>query len=408
MLAIMTVMLQPDFQAALSQAAAQFGTPFYAYDWAVIERQVAAIKSAFVTSNAQAQVLYAMKANPALGILRRLHAQGIGFEAVSGGELERALRVGATGRQIVFNGPGKLEADIVRAQQAAAVIVLDAPGEVARVAALARANGSNAGCEVLLRVNPGLTVSTHDHLATGNASSKFGIPLEEVAATVAAAEAAGLRVLGLHLHIGSAITDPSDYRHALERVSALADQIGPRQVFDMGGGFGLDFDLAPLAQLGFAAAARFGAELWTEPGRALVARAGVLVARVLERKHTARRFAVLDAGMSELIRPMLYQAEHAVLALDAVSDAPSETLDLAGPACESGDILVRDATLPVLAIGDLVAILEAGAYGASMASHYLTRPRPPELLWIDGGWQVLRRRDTIDEILAAELSLEGV
>jgi diaminopimelate decarboxylase len=384
--------MHSEFKAKLRKAAQTFGTPLYAYDWAIIERQLERLRTAF----GEAKLFYAMKANPALGILQRLRARDVGFEAVSGGELERAVIAGARGERIVLNGPGKLDQDYARAAEIGATIILDNALEAKRCSSFAFGNN------VLIRVNPGLQVSTHDHLATGNASSKFGVKLEDVPTAVLNAEKVGLEVIGLQMHIGSSIEDPNDYVQALERMANLAKQIGSRRVFDMGGGFGLDFNLEPLAKLGWDAAKAFGAtELWVEPGRWLVAESGVLLTTVLERKQTARNFAVVDAGMSELIRPMLYDAKHPIENLS--HDSGLETIDIAGPACESGDILARDAQLPEARIGDVLMIGVAGAYGSSMASHYLTRPRPAEVLLEGEEWRVLRRRETIKELLALEL-----
>jgi diaminopimelate decarboxylase len=381
------------FNDALGAAARTYGTPLYAYDWQRIQHQLERLRTAF----GEARVFYAMKANPALGILKRLNAMNVGFEAVSGGELERAVMAGASGDQIVLNGPGKLIADYRRAREVGARLILDNKTEAARAASHA------FGAQVLIRVNPGLTVSTHDHLATGNANSKFGVALGDVPEAVRNAERAGLEVMGLQMHIGSSITDPHDYTDALERMANLASQIGSRRVFDMGGGFGLDFDLAPLAKLGWDAARAFGAtELWVEPGRWLVAQSGVLLTTVLERKATARSFAVVDAGMTELIRPMMYGATHPVQPLEAAPLRAAVTVDIAGPACESGDVLARDVTLPDPQPGDVLKLLDAGAYGSSMSSHYLTRPRPAEVLFEGGQWVMLRRRETLAELLRAE------
>ena len=387
--------VNPAFKSRLLEAAQTYGTPLYAYDWQKIQHQLERLRTAF----GEAKLFYAMKANPSLGILQRLNALGVGFEAVSGGELERAVIAGASGTEIVLNGPGKLNADYQRAREIGAYLILDNKLEATRAASHA------FGTQVLIRVNPGLTVSTHDHLATGNASSKFGVALHEVPEAVLNAERAGLEVIGLQMHIGSSITDPHDYTDALERMAGLAAQIGSRRVFDMGGGFGLDFDLAPLAGLAWDAARAFGAsELWVEPGRWLVAESGVLLTTVLERKATARHFAVVDAGMTELIRPMMYGAVHPVESL--TRDARELVrLDIAGPACESGDILARDVTLPDPHTGDVLAIGVAGAYGSSMSSHYLTRPRPAEVLLDGETWVPLRRRETLAELLLAETDL---
>ena len=386
--------MRTEFKTRLLEAANHFGTPLYAYDWVVIQTQLERIRAAF----GDARVFYAMKANPNLGILKRLNALDVGFEAVSGGEFERALLAGARADQIVLNGPGKLELDYIRAGEVGANIILDSVNEFARVARFA------PGSRVLIRVNPGLQVSTHDHLATGNATSKFGVRLEDVPNAVKLAEEAGLKVIGLHMHIGSSIEDPHDYADGLERMANLSKIIGSREVFDMGGGFGLEFDLVPLAKLAQEAAASFGArELWLEPGRWLVAQSGVLLTHVLERKETGRKFAVVDAGMSELIRPMLYGAVHGVESLTGSGNL--ETLDIAGPACESGDILAKDVSLPEPKIGDLLAVLNAGAYAGSMASNYLTRSRPAEVMLEHDAWVQLRRRDSLQEMLKAELEL---
>ena len=384
--------MRSEFRTLLLEAASKFGTPLYAYDWQIIQTQLERLQTAFGT----AKIFYAMKANPNLGIITRLNTLGAGFEAVSGGELERAVLAGATGTQIVMNGPGKLSADYARAKEVGAYIILDNADEAARAAKYA------PNAQVLIRVNPGLKVSTHDHLATGNASSKFGVSLTDVPTAVQNAEKSGLHVIGLQMHIGSSIEDPNDYAEALERMANLAKDIGSRQVFDMGGGFGLQFDLAPLAKLGHQAAHAFGAsELWIEPGRWLVAESGVLLTTILEKKKTARDFAVVDSGMSELMRPMLYGAVHE---MENLSSSRAETvLDIAGAACESGDILGRDVRLSDPEIGDVIAIKIAGAYGSSMASNYLTRPRPAEVLLENNVWVVLRRRETVQEMLQAEL-----
>lgn len=399
--------MRSEFQARLTEAAETFGTPLYAYDWHEIQARADSIWAAFGNlEGLQTRAFYAMKANPNLNLLRRLRKLNFGFEACSGGELERAILAGTPGssvvghdpNQIVMHGPGKLEADFVRALEVGATVALDSINESSRIAKVAPKS------RVLIRVNPGLRVSTHDHLATGNAESKFGVRIEDVTEAVSRAEKLGLEVAGLHMHIGSHIENPEDYTEALERVSGLVAQIGPREIFDMGGGFGLHFDLGPLAKLGQQAAARFQAkELWFEPGRFLVASSGALVVRVLEVKQTARKFAAIDAGMSELIRPMLYGAVHPVTSL--AEPREPETVDLAGPACESGDVLARDVSLPSPKAGDLLAIGTAGAYGASMASNYLTRSRPAEVLLENDAWHLLRRRETVQEMLRAELEL---
>lgn len=370
----------------LKEAADRFGTPLYVYDAAELDGALTRVRAAF----GDARLFYAMKANPNLTLLGRLRAAGVGFECVSAGELARAAKVGASGGEVLLNGPAKTDQEYRLGGELGASFVLDRPGEVGLLP---------PGSRVLVRVNPGLSVSTHDHLATGAASSKFGVRPAEVPGLLLGLREAGHEVLGLHLHIGSAIRDSGDFSAAFARISELRPQTGELGVLDVGGGWGLDADLGGVAAEARRAAAVFGAELWAEPGRYLVARSGVLLTRVMGRKTTGRDFTLLDAGMTELLRPMLYGAEHGVRALWEGQPTPS---DLAGPACESGDLLGLDVLLPLAERGDLLAVLDAGAYGAAMSSNYLTRPRPAEVLWDGQDWVVMRRRERLEDIWAAE------
>ena len=371
----------------LKEAADRFGTPLYVYDAAEVDAALTRVRAAF----GEARLFYAMKANPNLSLLARLRAAGVGFECVSAGELARASKVGARGGEVLLNGPAKTDEEYRLGAELGATFVLDRPGELELLP---------PGSRVLVRVNPGLSVSTHDHLATGAAGSKFGVRPAEVPGLLLGLREAGHHPLGLHLHIGSAIRDPADFSAAFARVSELRPQTGELGVLDVGGGWGLDADLGGIAAEARRAAAAFGAQLWAEPGRYLVARAGVLLTRVMGRKTTGRAFTLLDAGMTELLRPMLYGAEHGVRALwGEEGTTPS---DLAGPACESGDLLGRDVPLPPAERGDLLAILDAGAYGAAMSSNYLTRPRPAEVLWDGQDWAIMRRRERVQDIWAAE------
>ena len=372
--------------AQLLDAAAQFGTPLYVYDASELDAALKRVKAAFE----DARIFYAMKANPNLSLLRRWHNEGVGFECVSAGEIARAVRVGAPGHDLLVNGPAKSGEEYRLGSELGATFIVDRASELELL--LPRS-------KVLVRVNPGLDVSTHDHLATGAATSKFGVPMGEVPAVVAALRAAGHDLRGLHVHIGSAIQDPDDFTAAFARLGELRPLVGMLEVLDVGGGWGLDADLSGIAAQARRAAAAFGAALWVEPGRALIARAGTLLSRVVGLKSTGRDFVLLDAGMTELLRPMLYGASHPVRAL--WTRAGEQTYDLAGPACESGDVLARDVPLPTPVCGDVVALLDAGAYGTAMSSNYLTRPRPAEVLW-DGEWTVVRRRESVEEIWAGE------
>jgi len=378
--------------AHLLEAATQFETPLYAYDLATLERQLERVKIAFKG----ARLFYAMKANPNLTLLRFIRAAGFGFECVSHGELERGIHLGCSGEEILVNGPAKSAKEYERGAELGATFIVDRLSELEKLPPASR---------ILIRVNPALEVSTHDHLATGAAHSKFGVRLEEVSRALFRALELGHTVRGLHLHIGSAIRDATDFSLAFEKIAALAQITGPLEVLDCGGGWGLDAQLEDIAQVAFEAAAAFEAQLWVEPGRFLVAECGFLLSRVVGFKQTARNFALLDAGMTELIRPMLYGVEHPVRVLlpDSRFPIPDSRYDLAGPACESGDVLARDVTLPTLTEGDVVALEQAGAYSSAMSSHYLTRPHPMEVLWDGAEWKVIRARETVEDLWRLEL-----
>jgi diaminopimelate decarboxylase len=377
----------PDPQ--LLEAAQTYGTPLYAYDLATLERQLHKVNQTFGT----AQKFYALKANPNLHLLRHIVGAGFGLECVSLGELERARHVGCAGERILVNGPAKSPAEYQLGAELGATFVVDRESELELLPPRSRC---------LLRVNPALEVSTHPHLATGAGHSKFGIPLERIAPTLHTARAMGLEVRGLHLHIGSAIRDAHDFAVAFEKIAQLARSTGPLEVLDCGGGWGLDADLGGIAQVAFAAANTFDAQLWLEPGRFLVAECGVLLASVVGFKQTQQNFVLLDAGMTELLRPMLYGAVHQARVLGK-SDLSGARVTLAGPACESGDLLGQDLNLPALELGDVVALEQVGAYGAAMSSNYLTRGRPMEVLLEGGAWRVIRQRETAADIWRLEL-----
>ena len=377
--------------AHLLEAANLYGTPLYAYDRSILTRQLERVRNAFLG----ARLFYAMKANPNLTLLRHIRAAGFGFECVSHGELERTVHLGCSGEEILVNGPAKSAREYERGAELGATFIVDRLSELERLPPKSR---------ILIRVNPALEVSTHDHLATGAAHSKFGVRLEDVLHTLSRAGNLGHTVRGLHLHIGSAIRNAQDFSLAFEKIAALSEITGPLEVLDCGGGWGLDTQLEDIAQVALKAARAFEAQLWVEPGRFLVAECGVLLSRVVGFKKTARSFALLDAGMTELIRPMLYSAEHPVRALSGSSTA-LQTYDLAGPACESGDLLARDVTLPTLTEGDLIVIEQAGAYSSAMSSHYLTRPHPMEVLWDGGEWRTIRARESVEDLWRLELEI---
>ncbi|SDF04668.1 diaminopimelate decarboxylase [Thermus arciformis] len=382
--------LNPGFLQALKEALALYPTPFYAYDWTRVREGVERLKRAFP----KARLFYALKANPRLGLLRRLRALGLGAEAVSLGEVLRAYRAGFLPEEVLWNGPVKTEEALKALQASPPLVVLDSEGDLLRVARLL------PGAKVLLRVNPDLPVATHPHLATGRGESQFGVLPEEVPRLLALARERGLRVLGLHLHLGSKLEDPRDFLEGYRVLEGLFPEVGPVEVLDLGGGFGLGLDLKALREAMEALARLYGAEVFLEPGRYLVAQAGVLVARVVGWKRTRRNYLLLEAGMTTLLRPALYGAFHPVLPL--YEGEGEEVYDLAGPACEAGDVLARGVALPPPKEGDALAFLEAGAYGASMALSYLDTPRPLELLWTGEGFEVLRRREPLEALWEGE------
>ncbi|WP_243029531.1 diaminopimelate decarboxylase [Thermus altitudinis] len=376
-------MLEPPFEKALREALDRYATPFYAYDWGRIQARLMRLREAFPF----ARLFYALKANPRLRLLERLRALGLGAEAVSLGEVLRAYRAGFGPDQVVWNGPVKTSEALSSLKGRAPLVVLDSEGDLERVARYL------PGARVLLRVNPDLPVKTHGHLATGRGESQFGVLPEAVPGLVRAIREGGLAFLGLHLHLGSALAQVEDFLGGYGVLEALHPHVGPVEVLDLGGGFGLDLPLAALREPMERVARLYGAQVWLEPGRYLVAEAGVLVSRVVGLKETRRRYILLDAGMTTLLRPALYGARHPVLPLYPAEGREEALFDLAGPACEAGDILARGVRLPVPREGEALAILEAGAYGSSMALTYLDTPRPLELLWTGEGWEVLRARE---------------
>ncbi len=383
-------MLDPRFREALRSLLAEAETPFYAYDLAAIEAQAERLRKAFPG----VRFFYAVKANPRLFLLRFLREKGFFAETVSLGEVFRAYRAGFLPDEVLLNGPVK-PPRVLAALAGAGVPYLgvDSMVELERIA------HHLPGARILLRVNPDLPVSTHPHLATGKGESQFGMLPDAIPEAARRAKGLGLELTGLHLHLGSALSRPEDFEAGYRVIEELLDALGPLPVVDLGGGFGLDLDLEGLSHRVGAFRKRAG-EVWLEPGRFLVARAGVLVTRVWGEKRTRRRYLLLDAGMSHFLRPALYGARPPVLPL---YEAEEEAVyDLAGPACESTDVLARDVRLPVPKEGDALALLEAGAYGSSMASPYLDTPHPAEYVWDGERWHLIRERGRYPERFSGE------
>jgi len=395
----------------LAGIAAREGTPLYVYSAGIIESRYRAIDDAFRPY--PHALHYALKANSTLAIARLLRGLGAGADANSGGEIDVALRAGFIPAEIVFTGVGKTEAELVQAiDLGVKTINAESEGELQRINALATVRETRA--RVALRVNPDIDAQSHPHISTGLKTNKFGIPLEAVRDICRRAAALpGLDVVGLHIHVGSQITDLSPLRRAAEALVALAKQLRAEGIsidhVDLGGGLGISYDGTPVPSAADYAAALLpvvqgsGLALILEPGRNIVAPAGVLLTRVVDVKEQpgGKIFVILDAGMTELIRPMLYNAYHQIEAV-VPTEAPEIVCDIVGPLCESSDTLGRERRIARPEVGDLFAVRDTGAYGAAMASNYNRRTMPAEVLVEGGRWSVIKRRQTIDDLLALE------
>jgi diaminopimelate decarboxylase len=397
---------------AIPDLVAELGTPLYVYSGASIRRAFASLDGAL--TGTPHTIHYALKANSTLGILRLLRSLGAHADANSGGEIEVAMRAGFSPGDIVFTGVGKTSDEL---DQAVALgvkaINIESDGEAARIDALARARGVVA--RVAVRINPDIDANTHAHISTGQRFNKFGVPIDCAAALLRdLARRPGLNPVGLHVHLGSQIVDMTPLGLAAKALAALAHEardIGlTLQHLDLGGGLGIAYDGGPAPDPAAYAAAiapivqAAGLHLVIEPGRYLVAPAGVLVGRVADLKHYPGSpcFVVLDTGMTELIRPALYGAFHRIVAVTPRSGT-QQVCEIVGPLCETSDTLGHERTLGPVEVGDAVAVLDAGAYGIVMASSYNRRRQPAEVLVDDGAWRVIRRRQTYDDLMACEV-----
>ncbi|MFG0804930.1 diaminopimelate decarboxylase [Pseudomonas fluvialis] len=394
---------------ALSAIAERFGTPTYVYSRAHIEAQYRAYADAL--AGMPHLVCFAVKANSNLGVLNVLARLGAGFDIVSRGELERVLAAGGEPGKIVFSGVGKTRDDMRRALEVGVhCFNVESVDELERLQLVAAELGKTAS--ISLRVNPDVDAGTHPYISTGLKENKFGIDIEQAPAVYArAAELANLRIVGVDCHIGSQLTSLPPFLDALERLLALIDQLAAQgiqiQHLDLGGGLGVQYrDEQPPLAGDYIAAVRERLKgralaLVFEPGRSIVANAGVLLTRVEYLKHTAHKdFAIVDAAMNDLIRPALYQAWMDVTPVQP-RDGEARQYDLVGPICETGDFLAKGREL-VLAEGDLLAVRSAGAYGFVMSSNYNTRGRAAEVL-VDGEQAFeVRRRETLAELYAGE------
>lgn len=407
----------------LARLAREYGTPLYVYSASNIRHRVRLFADAF--AGLRPTLCYSVKANSNLSILRLLAGLGAGFDIVSGGELERVRAVGKSHlRQVVFSGVGKTAPEM-DAALAANILVFNVESAAELDLLEQRARHLRKPAPVALRVNPDVFAETHPYISTGMSEHKFGVDMR--AASLLYQRAARSKFLvptGVSVHIGSQIRSADPFGQALERVGELVRELKSAygivlRHIDAGGGLGISYKLEdeaggfePEAEVAaYAGRVRtaldgFDGELLLEPGRFIVAQAGALVAQVLyEKRNGSKTFVVTDAGMNDLIRPALYQAYHAILPVRRAKEAKSATVDVVGPVCETGDFFARDRSLQQVVAGEYLAVLDAGAYGMSLSSNYNSRPRAAEVL-VDGReHRLIRRRETLRDLMETERRL---
>ncbi|KRE97029.1 diaminopimelate decarboxylase [Frateuria sp. Soil773] len=406
---------QPDFDGVDLQALARrVGTPCYAYSASAIRQRIRELQQAL--GGLDATLCYAVKANSNIAILQLMAQSGVGADIVSAGELRRCLHAGIPADRIVFSGVGKSEDEIAGALTAGILrFNVESHDELLTLERLAQAQQVTARAAV--RINPDVDAQTHAKISTGKSENKFGVSIDEARRWFAgSALLAHVRLDGLHVHIGSQILSVEPFRLALKRVAAFWRELvqagHPIESIDVGGGLGVCYRAGedhPVAASDYADVIRetladYCGRLLLEPGRYLVAEAGVLLTRVIRIKHgVERRFLVLDAAMNDLQRPSLYDAWHDIVPVSAEHAArPVATYDIVGPVCETGDTFARARPVPECAAGDLLLIKATGAYGASMASTYNSRPLAAEVLLDHGRYAVVRRRQHFEDMIAGE------
>ncbi len=395
-----------------TRLAEQYGTPLYVYSADAIESRWRELDAAL--GDYPHLVCYAVKANSNLAVLGLLAKLGSGFDVVSGGELARVMAAGGSAQKTVFSGVGKSVAELRYALEAGILCIdVESLAELERIGVLAEQTGRPA--PVALRINPDVDAATHPYISTGLRENKFGIPLAKAeSALQRIAHDSRYRLMGLACHIGSQITELDPLREAVESVLSLADRVAAQGVglthIDVGGGLGISYrnEAAPsLNDYGRMLREHFAGRAETlllEPGRSVVGEAGLLLTRIEYLKEEAGRpFAIVDAAMTDLLRPALYDAHHDIL--PAVQrEGGAQRWDIVGPVCETGDFLGNGRNLAAEP-GDILAIADAGAYGFAMSSNYNSRPRAAEVLVRAGEHWLVRRRERIEELFAAELDL---
>lgn len=417
-------------EAALARAAEEFGTPLYVYSAGTILDHYRRLDAALAPLNHL--ICYAVKANSNGAILKLLAEAGAGFDIVSGGELFRVLKAGGAAGKCTFAGVGKSREEIEYAlDEGVLSFNVESEAELERIDRIARSKKVRA--PIALRINPDVDAGTHRYVSTGRSENKFGIGLDRVAAVYEqAARLPNLLIRGVQMHIGSQITDAAPFAEAIAKVTPLIEELKQRyslEFFSVGGGIGIVYESSfasgsrdwwsekdrvaatmtlPLTIADYAAAVvpplrEIGLRVLLEPGRLLVGNAGVLLTRVRYVKQAAqKKFVIVDAGMNDLIRPALYQSYHEIVPVREPGSKARESVDVVGPVCESGDFFAQNRELPPANEGDLLALMSAGAYGFAMASNYNSRPLPAEVLVQGDRFSLIRRRQTIKDLVRDE------
>lgn len=399
---------------SLISLADRVGTPLYCYSTATLERHYSVFSDAF--AGLDTLVCYAVKANSNISVIRTLGRLGSGADVVSEGELRRALAAGIPPERIVFSGIGKMRSEMAFALKSGIYAFnVESEPELHALNEVAISLGSRA--RIAFRVNPDVDAKTHHKISTGKSEHKFGVPLHTARALYAAARALpGIAVAGVHMHIGSQITDLEPFRNAFDLLSGLVETLeadGHHIAFvNLGGGLGIPYRsdvAAPPEPRDYAAiiapfAGKLRRRLLFEPGRMIAGNAGILLTRVIYVKEgEGKRFVIVDAGMNDLIRPTLYDAHHEIWPVrEELAARTSFEADVVGPVCETGDFFAKSRKLAPVEAGDLVAIMTAGAYGAVQASQYNSRALIPEVLVSAGDFAVVRARPSHDDILRSE------
>lgn len=396
------------------ELAEEFGTPLYVTDENRIRERYREFHDAFSALNIE--IKYACKANTSLAVLNILRQEGAGADVLSEGELYIALKAGIAPENIIFTGNNKTDAELEKALNAGVIINLDAIHELERLEKICEKENKSA--KISFRVNPSVSPETHPHLSTGLKESKFGIPGEDaLKAYSLATNSEHLKISGIHMHIGSQVTKTSPYEEATSKLFDIVGKLKESGIkldfVDLGGGVGIRYqeeqeyitpaDLAdaimPIIKNKIGEHNLKEPTIYFEPGRFIVGDASIILTKVSTIKTTYKKFIGTDAGFHVLLRPILYGAYHEAVVANKMDSEPEETVDIVGNVCESGDILAKDRTLPKIEAGDVIAFLDTGAYGIIMSSQYNSRPVAAEVLVANGKYDLIRERETIDDLL---------